>query len=308
MAFGGELRANTAVDVMVGPFVDETNGKDAETGLTITQVEVRLSKNGGDMAQKAEATSLVHDELGNYVCKFDTADTNTEGILTLAIHESGALPIKMDYAILSEAAWDSKYAAKDAGFMDVNIKTVGRSDIQETEASNLESACSNYSVTRGLTGTAVPAVAADGVGGLPISDAGGLDLDTKLANTNEVTVARMGALTDWINSGRLDALLDTVVAAINTAAMLAAGSTIIQGTIDTTVAATTTEFEADDITEATADHFIGRVILFTTNGVDNRLVGQATDITGYVLNGGRAHFTVTALTEAPINNSTFVIV
>ena len=58
--------------------------------------------------------------------------------------------------------------------------------------------------------TSLPNAAADGAGGLAISDAGGLDLDAKLANTNEVTVARMGALTDWINGGRLDLLLDAI--------------------------------------------------------------------------------------------------
>lgn len=62
------------------------------------------------------------------------------------------------------------------------------------------------SVRAGLT--ALPNAAADAAGGLPISDAGGLDMDTKLANTNEVTAARMGALTDWINGGRLDLILD----------------------------------------------------------------------------------------------------
>lgn len=56
--------------------------------------------------------------------------------------------------------------------------------------------------------TALPNAAADAAGGLPISDAGGLDLDAKLANTNEVTAARMGALTDWIDGGRLDLILD----------------------------------------------------------------------------------------------------
>jgi hypothetical protein len=49
-----------------------------------------------------------------------------------------------------------------------------------TAANNLELACDNYSVTRGLSGTALPAVAADGAGGLPISDAGGLDMDIAL--------------------------------------------------------------------------------------------------------------------------------
>lgn len=58
----------------------------------------------------------------------------------------------------------------------------------------------------------VPNAAADAAGGLPISDAGGLDLDSKLANTNEVTTARMGALTDWIDGGRLDLILDVIAA------------------------------------------------------------------------------------------------
>lgn len=44
-------------------------------------------------------------------------------------------------------------------------------------ADNLESACDNYSVTRGLSGTALPAAAADAAGGLVISDAGALDID-----------------------------------------------------------------------------------------------------------------------------------
>ena len=39
---------------------------------------------------------------------------------------------------------------------------------------------SAYSATRGFAGTAVPDAAADAAGGLPISDAGALDLDTEL--------------------------------------------------------------------------------------------------------------------------------
>lgn len=66
----------------------------------------------------------------------------------------------------------------------------------------------NDAVRLGLT--ALPNAAADAPGGLPISDAGGLDIDAKLAATNEVTSARMGALTDWINGGRLDLLLDAI--------------------------------------------------------------------------------------------------
>lgn len=73
--------------------------------------------------------------------------------------------------------------------------------------------------------TALPNAAADAAGGLPISDAGGLDLDSKLANTNEITVARMGALTDWINGGRLDLILDAILSDTN-AILVDTGTTL----------------------------------------------------------------------------------
>jgi len=171
------LRANTAVDVLIGPFELNTDGDTDQTGLTITQADVRLSKNGQNMAQKNDANACVHDELGYYNCPLDVTDTNEEGNLTIVLHESPALSIRHDCSVLSEAAYDSMFAAKDAGFMDVNIKTIGRADTTETEATNLEAACAAYSVTRGLTGTAVPAAAADASGGLMISDDGGWDAD-----------------------------------------------------------------------------------------------------------------------------------
>jgi hypothetical protein len=80
------------------------------------------------------------------------------------------------------------------------------------------------SATRGMAGTALPDAAADAAGGLPISDAGGLDLDTKLANTNEITAARMGALTDWINGGRLDLILDAILADTGTDGVVVAAA------------------------------------------------------------------------------------
>lgn len=41
------LEQSTAVTVKIGPFVDETDGFSAEDGLTISQADIRLSKNGG---------------------------------------------------------------------------------------------------------------------------------------------------------------------------------------------------------------------------------------------------------------------
>jgi hypothetical protein len=89
------------------------------------------------------------------------------------------------------------------------------------------------------------------------------------------------------------------------ARLATSAASMVPGTVDTgTNAATTTYFEADDITEATADHFVGRVVIFTSGALDK----QATVITDYALVGANGAFTVQTLTEPPSNNGTFLIV
>lgn len=60
--------------------------------------------------------------------------------------------------------------------------------------------------------TALPNAAADAAGGLPTSDAGGLDLDALNTAAVRLTAARAQVLDDWINAGRLDVILDTIAA------------------------------------------------------------------------------------------------
>jgi hypothetical protein len=79
---------------------------------------------------------------------------------------------------------------------------------------------------------------------------------------------------------------------------------VVTGTVDTAgFTATTTEFETS-ITEATADHYNGRLIIFYTGA----LAGQQTLISDYSLESSKGHFTVVALTEAPANGDAFVVV
>lgn len=233
------LRANTAVDVLIGPFLDSTDGNTEETGLTIAQANVLLSKNGQALTQKNDDTSASHDSAGYYNCELDATDTNTEGQLVLEVHVAGALAVRHEYNVLSEAAWDSLFVAKDDGYMDVNIKTIGRADTQETEANNLESACANYSATRGLAGTALPAAAADAAGGLPISDDGGLDLDTLLSTlTNETYgLSAIETLVDELET-RLTAARAGYIDNLSAGAVaLASDLATVAGYLDTEVAA-----------------------------------------------------------------------
>jgi hypothetical protein len=113
------LKADTATTIRIGPFVDDTDGKTAETALTIAQADVRLSKNGAAAAQKNDATSATHDENGYYRVPLDTTDTNTEGTLDVCVSEAGALPVIAKFTVLPAAVYDSLIAGTDTLTADV---------------------------------------------------------------------------------------------------------------------------------------------------------------------------------------------
>ena len=145
------LKQSTAVTLLLGPFVDSTDGNTDETGLTISQADVRLSKNGGNMAQKNESTACTHDELGYYTCPLDTTDTNTLGILKIMVHESGALPVWEEAMVLTDNAYDT-LCSTDA--WDVNVTHVaGTSQTANDNGADINAILED-------TGTTLPATLA----------------------------------------------------------------------------------------------------------------------------------------------------
>lgn len=144
------LKANTAVDVLIGPFLDSTDGDTEETALTISQADVLLSKNGQALTQKSDATAAAHDANGNYNCELDATDTNTEGMLVLYCHEAGALAIRHEFMVLAEAAYDSLCVAKDTGYMDINVKAISESTLA---ADGLEESALRIVTGAAATGT-----------------------------------------------------------------------------------------------------------------------------------------------------------
>jgi hypothetical protein len=108
------LKQSTATTLLLGPFLDSTDGVTAETALTISQSDVLLWKEGGTtLAQKNESTSCTHRSNGLYTCPVNTTDTNTVGTLVVSVAESGAIPIRQDYLVLPANAYDSLVAGSD---------------------------------------------------------------------------------------------------------------------------------------------------------------------------------------------------
>ena len=152
-----------------------------------------------------------------------------------------------------------------------------------------------------------------GVAGAGLTDLGGMSTAMKAeVNAEADTAISDAALATAANLATVDTVVDAIkvvtdaLGATAAANLALAAGVMVPATVDTATNShtpTTTEFQADDVTEATADHFNGRVIIFTSGTVKD----QATSISDYVAVGGIGQFTVVALTEAPLNNDTFII-
>ena len=174
---------------MQGPYLRKYG---VETKIPFVLYEVDGVDLRVDAADGGSDCTIMKNEGAEATCENDFVDEGNGYSITLTATEMTAARIVV-YVIDSA----TKVWLDDS----IVIETYGNASAQH--AIDLDD-----SVRAGLT--ALPSANADAAGGLPISDAGELDLDTKLANTNEITTARMGALTDWINGGRLDNLLDAI--------------------------------------------------------------------------------------------------
>lgn len=105
--FGGYLRHDTAVTIQLGPFVDQTDGFTPETGLTIAQADVQVSKNGGAFAQKTATDTAVHQAMGVYSCQLYPAEVDTHGKLLIVVDKSSTARIFcIEYAVIDESEYD----------------------------------------------------------------------------------------------------------------------------------------------------------------------------------------------------------
>jgi len=176
--------------------------------------------------------NIMKDEGNDATCTNDFVDEGMGYSITLTAAEMQAARIVLYIIDSATKVWLDKV---------IVIETYGNASAQH--AMDFDDA-----VRGGMT--ALPAANADAAGGLPISDAGGLDIDAMNTNVNDIetdtneiqgklptnkfmgssdgadddgtlntintnaarlTAARAGVLTDWIDDGRLDALLDLIL-------------------------------------------------------------------------------------------------
>jgi hypothetical protein len=118
------LKKSTASqEVLLGPFLDDTDGKTAETGLTIANTDIKIWKAGGTTEASKNSGGATHIAAGRYYAVLDATDTDTAGPLEINVHVSGALPVRRECLVLDANVFDSLIAASDK--LDVNAAEHG---------------------------------------------------------------------------------------------------------------------------------------------------------------------------------------
>lgn len=111
------LRQSTASQsVAIGPFVDETDFKTAETGLTINNTDIKIVMNGVVSGHKNSGGGT-HQVNGVYGITLDATDTATVGEMEVSVVVSGALPVFTKFYVLEEAVYDALFGASATGYV-----------------------------------------------------------------------------------------------------------------------------------------------------------------------------------------------
>lgn len=110
------LRQSTASqEVLLGPFVDSTDGVTAETALTIANTDIKVFKAGATTLANKNSGGATHISNGNYYAVLDATDTDTVGSGALVVQVTGALAVRVNFCVLPSAVFDALVSGT-AGF------------------------------------------------------------------------------------------------------------------------------------------------------------------------------------------------
>lgn len=127
------LKYNTASQtIIIGPFLDSTDGVTAETGLTIANTDIKLIKHGGTSTTNKNSGGATHIANGYYYATLNASDTDTVGRLNIYCTMSGACPVWHEFVVLPAVVFDSLYAGTDT--LQVDVTQISGSNVSTSTA------------------------------------------------------------------------------------------------------------------------------------------------------------------------------
>ena len=115
-----ELRQSTATAVVIGPFLDDSDGYTPLTSVTVASIDADLYKHsnahprtgtGLTITASGGSNDCSHIANGYYSLELTATDVGTLGTLRLTLNYSGALPLWHDFEVVTQNYWDSKYGS-----------------------------------------------------------------------------------------------------------------------------------------------------------------------------------------------------
>lgn len=317
-----ELVTNTAA-YLSSVWRDATNPDVFLDELILAQADIVIIKGaeGGTSSSSDQTTASTPAAVDNgndvFSVPLTADDLNFTGRARVIVNPAGALPqafdievvTKLSTAALADIETDTQAIEADTQDLQTQIGTAGAGlnnipwnaawdaevESEVTDALNAYDPPTNAEVEARTLAAANYATAAS----LATIDG---KVDTIETGTGDIQSRIPAALV----GGRMDASVGAIVNDTTAASnLLKSTVAIIQGTVHAAaITPTTTVFASDTITNGLIDHYVGRLIIFTSGD----LIRQACTITGYEVISGNGHFTVSALTAAPADDVTFIVV
>jgi hypothetical protein len=247
--------------------------------VTSATLTIKLSKAGGAIAVRNDATSITHDSDGYYLVTLNATDTNTIGRLKVLVTGSGFIPFAEAFSVLHANVYDWLYGS------------AAPNTAAPLDAAGVRSAVGLGSANLDTQIADLPTVSEFNARTLPSADYFDPVTDTvaSVTTVGSVTGNVGGNVVGSVGSLAAQAVLD-VLGAFGTLGSVNDGS------------ATASGFSGDLGLSSSDNFYVGSVLAFTSGTLD----GIARKVTGYT-GATRTFAFADAFPAAPANAATFVI-
>lgn len=110
------LRQNTAINILVGPFVSDSDGSTLDNGVDVTTISCDLFKGivKSDLSLTAPGgdNDCVFVSMGNYNLELTASNINTLGHLRVSFDVAGMIPFYEDFTVLDAVTYDQMYGSE----------------------------------------------------------------------------------------------------------------------------------------------------------------------------------------------------
>jgi hypothetical protein len=147
------LRQSTADQrILLGIFLDSTDGNTEKTALSIANTDIKLWKEGASTEAGKNSGGAMHIANGRYYTVLDASDTDTPGKLEVNVHVSGALAVRREYMVLPANVYDALVLGSD--YLDVSaVQLAGQTVAATTGVTFPSSVASPTNISAGTITT-----------------------------------------------------------------------------------------------------------------------------------------------------------